>query len=83
MESLHLFQASPITIGERQAVIKENISSTRDILMLSVFYAYYQDFPSVIGARTQLMHKNLQHHNNLCTRYLFLNNNLLFTNNDR
>lgn len=27
MDSLHLFQTSPITIGERQVVIKENISS--------------------------------------------------------
>lgn len=29
-----IFQASPITIGERQAVIKEKISNTQDILIL-------------------------------------------------
>jgi len=34
MESLHLFHVSPITTGERQAVIKEKISSTQGIIML-------------------------------------------------
>lgn len=34
MKSLHLFQASPIIIGERQTVIKEKVSNTQDILIL-------------------------------------------------
>jgi len=34
MESSHLFQFSPIIIGERQVVIKGKISSTPIIMML-------------------------------------------------